>query len=68
VDHLGKTILTVLFTVGVLLISTHAKADAAAAEATFKAKCAVCHGTGGKGKEAIPVWRHYLNPSTSPSL
>ena len=53
VDHLAKTILTVLFTVGVLLISTHAKADAAAAEATFKAKCAACHGTDGKGKEAL---------------
>jgi cytochrome c6 len=53
VDHFGKTILTVLFTVGVLPISTHAKADAAAAEATFKAKCAGCHGTDGKGKEAL---------------
>jgi cytochrome c6 len=34
-------------------MSTHAKADAAAAEATFKAKCAGCHGTDAKGKEAL---------------
>lgn len=38
---------------GVCLLSTPAKADVAAAEATFKAKCAGCHGTDGKGKEAM---------------
>src|SRR5690349_9461358 len=29
-----------------------AKADAAAAEATYKAKCAMCHGPDGKGETA----------------
>jgi cytochrome c6 len=38
---------------GVCLLSTPAKADVAAAEATFKAKCAGCHGADGKGKEAM---------------
>lgn len=39
--------------VGVCLLSSPAKADVAAAEATFKAKCAGCHGADGKGKEAM---------------
>ncbi|HXY13314.1 MAG TPA: cytochrome c [Terriglobales bacterium] len=30
-----------------------AKADTAAAEAMFKAKCAACHGADGKGKEVM---------------
>jgi mono/diheme cytochrome c family protein len=38
---------------GVCLLSAPAKADVAAAEATFKAKCAGCHGADGKGKEAM---------------
>ena len=33
-------------------LSAPAKADAAAAEATFKAKCAMCHGPDGKGETA----------------
>jgi mono/diheme cytochrome c family protein len=32
--------------------SAPAKADTAAAEATFKAKCAMCHGPDGKGETA----------------
>src|SRR5690242_16007265 len=32
------------------LQSAPAKADAAAAEATYKAKCAMCHGPDGKGE------------------
>jgi len=35
------------------LFSSPAKADVAAGEATFKAKCAGCHGVDGKGKEAL---------------
>jgi mono/diheme cytochrome c family protein len=42
-----------LFLAGAFLLSTHAKADTAAAEATYKAKCAGCHGADGKGKEAL---------------
>jgi len=37
----------------VCLLSSPAKADVAAAEATFKTKCAGCHGADAKGKEAL---------------
>lgn len=37
----------------ICLLSSTAKADTAAAEATYKAKCAACHGADGKGKEAM---------------
>lgn len=33
-------------------LSAPAKADAAAAETTYKAKCAMCHGPDGKGETA----------------
>jgi cytochrome c6 len=36
----------------IAVAGTPAKADAAAAEATFKAKCAMCHGPDGKGETA----------------
>src|SRR5713226_3341133 len=36
----------------IALASTPARADTAAAEATFKAKCAMCHGPDGKGETA----------------
>lgn len=36
----------------IALLSAPAKADAAAAEATYKAKCAMCHGPDGKGETA----------------
>jgi cytochrome c6 len=36
----------------IAFLSAPAKADAAAAEATFKAKCAMCHGPDGKGATA----------------
>ena len=36
----------------VALLSAPAKADTAAAEATYKAKCAMCHGPDGKGETA----------------
>jgi cytochrome c6 len=35
------------------ILSSPAKADVASAEATFKAKCAACHGADGKGKEMM---------------
>jgi cytochrome c6 len=35
------------------LFSSPAKADATAGEATFKAKCAGCHGADGKGKDVM---------------
>ena len=38
---------------GIGLCGSRAKADTAAAEATYKAKCAACHGPDGKGKEAL---------------
>ncbi len=38
---------------GVCLLGSPAKADVAAAEATFKTKCAGCHGADAKGKEAL---------------
>jgi mono/diheme cytochrome c family protein len=38
---------------GTCLLSAPAKADTAAGEAMFKAKCAGCHGADGKGKEAM---------------
>ena len=37
---------------GIGLLSPPVEADTAA-EATFKAKCAACHGPDGKGKEAL---------------
>lgn len=36
----------------IAFLSAPAKADAAAAEATYKAKCAMCHGPDGKGQTA----------------
>jgi mono/diheme cytochrome c family protein len=35
------------------LLSSPARADVAAGEATYKAKCAGCHGPDGKGKDAL---------------
>jgi mono/diheme cytochrome c family protein len=43
----------VLFLASAVLFSTYAKADTPATEATYKAKCASCHGADGKGKEAL---------------
>lgn len=50
---LGAAALTAALLAGTLLVSSPAKADTAAAEATFKAKCAGCHGADGKGKPAM---------------
>jgi cytochrome c6 len=51
--HLSAGIPLAVLIAGVSLLSTNAKADTAAAEATYKAKCAACHGADGKGKEAL---------------
>jgi mono/diheme cytochrome c family protein len=53
VKQVGGMTLAAVLLAGVCLFSTPAKADVAAAEATFKAKCAGCHGVDGKGKEAM---------------
>jgi mono/diheme cytochrome c family protein len=42
-----------LFLASAFLFSTYAKADTPATQATYKAKCASCHGADGKGKEAL---------------
>jgi cytochrome c6 len=42
-----------LFLASAFLLGTYAKADTAAIEASYKAKCASCHGADGKGKEAL---------------
>jgi len=53
VKQLGGLTLAAALLAGVCLLSAPAKADVAAGEATFKAKCAGCHGADGKGKEAM---------------
>ena len=42
-----------LFLASAFLLGTYAEADTAATEATYKTKCASCHGADGKGKEAL---------------
>ena len=51
--QLGTLTLVGTLLAGTCLLSAPAKADTAAGEATFKAKCAGCHGADGKGKEAM---------------
>ena len=50
---LGTLALAGTLFAGTCLLSAPAKADTAAGEAMFKAKCAGCHGADGKGKEAM---------------
>ena len=47
----GMTLTAML--AGMCLLNSPARADVAAAEATYKAKCAACHGADGKGKDAL---------------
>ena len=47
----GITVIGVVL-VTIVFLSTRATADTAAAEATYKAKCAMCHGPDGKGETA----------------
>ena len=51
--QLGTLTLVGTLFAGTCLLSAPAKADTAAGETTFKAKCAGCHGADGKGKEAM---------------
>jgi mono/diheme cytochrome c family protein len=51
--NLGTLTLVAALFAGTFLLSAPAKADTAAGEATFKAKCAGCHGADGKGKEVM---------------
>ena len=51
--NLGTATLIAALLVGACLVSTAARADVAAGEATFRAKCAACHGADGKGKEMM---------------
>ncbi len=51
--NLGAMTLAGALLAGICLFSSPAKADVAAAEATFKAKCAMCHGADAKGKDAM---------------
>jgi cytochrome c6 len=51
--HLGTLTLVGTLFAGTCLLSAPAKADTAAGETMFKAKCAGCHGADGKGKEAM---------------
>ncbi|MGB7436185.1 MAG: cytochrome c [Candidatus Acidiferrum sp.] len=53
IKNLGAMALAATVLAGVCLFSSPAKADVASAEATFKAKCAMCHGADGKGKESM---------------
>lgn len=50
---LGTMTLAATLLASTCLFSSPAKADVGAAEATFKAKCAMCHGADGKGKAAM---------------
>jgi mono/diheme cytochrome c family protein len=45
--------LTLAIFAGTCLLSVQARADTAAGEAMFKAKCAACHGVNGKGNEVL---------------
>ncbi len=51
--QLGMLALAGTLLAGACLLSAPAKADTAAGESMFKAKCAGCHGADGKGKEAM---------------
>ena len=51
--HLGVMALISALLAATCVLSSQAKADAAAGQTTFKAKCAGCHGADGTGKEAL---------------
>ncbi len=51
--HLGGVTCAAILLAGAGLFSSMARADAAAGGATFKAKCAGCHGADGAGKDAM---------------
>ena len=49
-NWIKATMMAAVALVAVAFLNAPAKADAAAAEATYKAKCATCHGPDGKGE------------------
>jgi mono/diheme cytochrome c family protein len=49
---MGKLTVSVAALAGLILLSTPVRADNTA-EATYKAKCAMCHGPDGKGETAM---------------
>jgi cytochrome c6 len=51
--NLGAMTLGAVLLGGICLLSTPAKADVATGGATFKSKCAMCHGADGKGKASM---------------
>ncbi len=51
--NLGTATLVAALLAGTCLISTPASADVATGGATYKAKCAMCHGVDGKGKPSM---------------
>ncbi len=53
IKQLGTLALVAAICASICLLTPPAKADTAAGEAAFKAKCAGCHGADGKGKEAM---------------
>ena len=51
--NLGTATLVATLLAGTCLFSASARADVAAGGATYKAKCAMCHGADGKGKASM---------------
>jgi mono/diheme cytochrome c family protein len=51
--NLGAMTLAAALLAGVCLYSSPARADVAAGEATYRSKCAMCHGADGKGKASM---------------
>jgi cytochrome c6 len=52
-NRVAALILAGTLLASVCLLSTAAEADVASAAATYKAKCAACHGADAKGKDAL---------------
>jgi mono/diheme cytochrome c family protein len=51
-NWIAGTTVAALVLAAIAFLNAPAKADTAAAEATYKAKCAMCHGPDGKGETA----------------
>jgi len=51
--NLGTATLIAALLAGAGLVGTAARADVKTGEATFKAKCAMCHGADAKGKASM---------------
>jgi len=51
-NWIAAAIIVALALAAMVVLSAPVKADSAAAEATYKAKCAACHGPDGKGETA----------------